>query len=931
MAGRVRLLLALLFGVVLLGRSGPEPADAFKIPVHEEILKNGLGDKVSEEARGWVEGYYIALAGTGGAASDALVGQFFPHLHFDSAENPSVICERWQGGVAAPMERAVEAVVRLAQSEKYEYLNQTGVERPGAAEVLRIRRKVAMEQFGTVTHAIADFYAHTNWVELQVARLGVRSPTSRIETAPITGADCRPGDFPADLQSGYASMAWFVARGGAGALAGGFLGSFLSPVAGTGIGAAGGAYASVGWCNPVTGPPSGFRWCHDDLAKDDNSGYGAVYPDPRDPRLFEGKTLHQLAVDLATRSTAAVFEEWHRQVVAAIDDDPELSGVDAECIWRMVTHGTPGACVSCPPEAAGPGRPTGQMVGGGTVAKQTPMIAGTYRGGFTETELDTGASNTNKHVSGAFEAWRLEIGSGPARLTENRIELTADGTGRITGGSMTLQVDAQRSGRMVRGRFEGRVTTEAFTTLQNPTTLFGTVRFEGRVTTTGSGRDRDASDGLMFNYVISRTTGELFLCPQGNNETQCAQLRFAVLTSGQAQSCPVASAASPPPLPQRPAWSGAFRTSFGELRLTAVPQSALGATAAQLDTLVLRRTDAPADGLAAAPASQPNEAEASATPILVVGTYEDREGALIGWANDNRLRGVWFRGPTYTVPDDSGDFAFVLDDDGRSFSGRSNDAATGVWRADWSGTRATAPMAPQAPAASAPLPSAPAPPAPPLPSPAPSLPPSTPPPGAPAATPVGEARIRIEPSQSSYQVGQQIRICYTVPGRGQVVITDILPDGRTRTVISGTDDGAGGCLAVTITEPLGRECVRIDFSNSQGSSRHEVCFEVVRPPTPAPAPPAAGQVRLTIEPNRSAFRVGERFRLCYTVPGPGEVVITDIRPDGTRVVVLAGLDDGRGDCLVAEVTPPTGRECIRIEFRNSRGSSADEVCFQVQR
>jgi hypothetical protein len=58
---------------------------------------------------------------------------------------------------------------------------------------------LALEAFGTATHAIADFYAHTTWIELYLAKC----PPDAIPLAPLFALECDVEQFPPGIQSGY--------------------------------------------------------------------------------------------------------------------------------------------------------------------------------------------------------------------------------------------------------------------------------------------------------------------------------------------------------------------------------------------------------------------------------------------------------------------------------------------------------------------------------------------------------------------------------------------------------------------------------------------------------------------------------------------------------------------------------------------------------
>lgn len=102
---------------------------------------------------------------------------------------------------------------------------------------------------------------------------------------------------------------------------------------------------------------------------------------------------------------------------------------------------------------------------------------------------------------------------------------------------------------------------------------------------------------------------------------------------------------------------------------------------------------------------------------------------------------------------------------------------------------------------------------------------------------VHAAQLSISTDRSQYAPGDNITVCYTVPSTGNVVITDLPPDGSSTVILSGFDDGTGGCISGTITPPFGRECIRIDFSGGAGRGSQQTCFQVVSSAPPPPPPP----------------------------------------------------------------------------------------------
>jgi len=93
-------------------------------------------------------------------------------------------------------------------------------------------------------------------------------------------------------------------------------------------------------------------------------------------------------------------------------------------------------------------------------------------------------------------------------------------------------------------------------------------------------------------------------------------------------------------------------------------------------------------------------------------------------------------------------------------------------------------------------------------------------------------------------------------------------------------------------------------------------------------PPQGGGVNIWIDRGEnSRYRVGEPIRVCYSVSYPMYVQIIDYMANGTTNTLLSGYDDGRGDCINAQVTPPKGDEHITIY---GQGGATDTSHFRVR-
>ncbi len=224
----------------------------------------GNGNIMSSQALGWII--------TANKLCD--LHQLASERHFDNAPNREILCERWKNGLKMYIDQAIDLSAPV----------------PGSRFILE-DRKQALHAFGAATHALADFYSHTNWVELGVARGNYEI------LAPLLSDVCLVNDFPVGLQSGYFSL-WHGIRG----------------------------------C-PKAGPPIEYKYCHEQIAKDHiDKGHGADYIHPA------GLTYHELAVLLASRATLQLWQMLHQRIIARYNTDAEavfheLSWGPAQSIW----------------------------------------------------------------------------------------------------------------------------------------------------------------------------------------------------------------------------------------------------------------------------------------------------------------------------------------------------------------------------------------------------------------------------------------------------------------------------------------------------------------------------------------------------------------------------------------------------------------------
>lgn len=71
----------------------------------------------------------------------------------------------------------------------------------------------------------------------------------------------------------------------------------------------------------------------------------------------------------------------------------------------------------------------------------------------------------------------------------------------------------------------------------------------------------------------------------------------------------------------------------------------------------------------------------------VTGIYSWDEGKIEGTVSGNTLYGTWSEEPSYSTPDDAGDFEFTLSSDSNSFTGHWRYGSNGDWEGDWNGEK----------------------------------------------------------------------------------------------------------------------------------------------------------------------------------------------------------------------------------------------------
>jgi hypothetical protein len=263
---------AVLGAVSALCLSAPS-AQAFYVDSHASITRNALPpDQVSEVAM--LQILNGPPPGGGAMGSDSFATDQWRHL--DNSKNPADICARAQ--------QAWNTFVPVI-------LNGSQPVGPGATVLAN--GPAARAAFGGLAHAQQDFYAHSNWVEDNIAA----GQPDRL--APSIFPTCNPGDFPADLHTGYFNMLY----------------SQKFPLDGC----------------PPSGPPAGYQECHSGMNKDGSDTARGSQPAPG-----TDMTMYALAASLATTATTNLYGQVHDLVASTVS--AKNPGVDGECVATKLFH-----------------------------------------------------------------------------------------------------------------------------------------------------------------------------------------------------------------------------------------------------------------------------------------------------------------------------------------------------------------------------------------------------------------------------------------------------------------------------------------------------------------------------------------------------------------------------------------------------------------
>jgi hypothetical protein len=86
----------------------------------------------------------------------------------------------------------------------------------------------------------------------------------------------------------------------------------------------------------------------------------------------------------------------------------------------------------------------------------------------------------------------------------------------------------------------------------------------------------------------------------------------------------------------------------------------------------------------------------------------------------------------------------------------------------------------------------------------------------------------------------------------------------------------------------------------------------------------------SIATDKDTYVIGEPITITYTLPAPGRIRITDHQA-GSVFTLRADYNAQVTGTIRGTVTPPAGKECLKLEYTDSRNQkSTAETCFEVK-
>lgn len=101
------------------------------------------------------------------------------------------------------------------------------------------------------------------------------------------------------------------------------------------------------------------------------------------------------------------------------------------------------------------------------------------------------------------------------------------------------------------------------------------------------------------------------------------------------------------------------------------------------------------------------------------------------------------------------------------------------------------------------------------------------------------------------------------------------------------------------------------------------------PHTLAQAPQTVQPGNAAIFTDKQQYNIGDSIQVCYRIPIPGFITITDLPSSQQTQVFFQGQSTGTSGCLPGTITPPAGHECLILNYPLAGGTGTTQTCFQV--
>ena len=308
-------------------------------------------------------------SGQGNLGSDQ--HQFDNYRHFDSAPNAQAVCDR----ANAAWSQFYGAIIDSIKPQNPPEYDVVG----GIAD--------ARSAFGALTHALQDFYAHSNWVDLYVA--AHQPPPLALMLFPT----CAAASLPTNIQTGFFDLSYNL------------VGCPYSPL------------------NGVYIPPAPFTYCHETLNKDsDQTLHG------KDLVPGTNQTYSALAAQLAASHTTELYNTVFGQLLS--DLKTAFPQVRSDClVQRVMVVDLPQPCRYSRLSFHNPSQSAGTRLSSGTVTIRDHSGATVLTATVSSSSWPAPVVDVPQCLAGLSVQWKFYVNDTISTPTPREVTGTAQPAG----------------------------------------------------------------------------------------------------------------------------------------------------------------------------------------------------------------------------------------------------------------------------------------------------------------------------------------------------------------------------------------------------------------------------------------------------------------------------------------------------------------------